>query len=236
MVSGFLTKKLKSEKTLGEYLKSARKKRELSFADVEEKTKVRAKYLEAIEKSDWNSLPQDIYVRAFVLSYAKCLGLSRKEVLNLFETELSLYSRNTAKHELAYTNSIKNTKVLITPKLLAYSTLSIFIISLFTYLFFQVAHFAGSPNLKIITPENNTIVESDSLNLKGVTDNGIILTVNDESIPVTNEGSFSLNFKLHRGVNVIKVKAINKTKKESSEILTIEYKPKTAFTDTSINQ
>ena len=235
MVSGFLTKKLKSQKTLGEFLRSARLKKEFSFADVEEKTKVRAKYLEAIEKSDWSALPQAVYVRAFVLSYAKCLGITPKEVLHLFETELSLYGRVDAKQELAYTNTIKNTRVLITPKLLAYSTLSIFIISLFTYLFFQVANFAGSPSLKIITPENNTIVETDSLDLKGVTDNGIMLSVNDENIPVTNEGSFSFNFKLHQGVNVINVKAVNKTKKESSEILTIEYKPKTAYTDETGN-
>jgi len=55
-------------------------------------------------------------------------------------------------------------------------------------------------------------------------------------VPVSEDGKFSLKLKLHSGVNVVKVKAVNNVKKESSEVYTIEYKPKTAALDNSINQ
>ena len=237
MVSGFLTKKIKSHQTLGEFLHSARKKLDVSIVEVEEKTKIRAKYLVALEKDDWNILPQDVYVRAFVLSYAKYLGVPVADIEKLLETEFAIHHREPKNQELIYKNSLKNIKVIVTPRLLAYFALSVFVLSLFGYITLQLASFAGSPALKIITPENNIVLEADSVDIRGITDNGTMLSVNNENIPVTNDGSFSLNLKLHQGVNIVKVKAMNKTKKESSQILTIEYKPKTAqAADSLINQ
>jgi len=228
MVSGFLTKKIKSKRTLGEKLKSARQKQQITISAAEEATKVRAKYLVALEEGDWKILPQNVYVRAYVLSYAKFLELSKPEITDLLETELIFHRKNQRSQELAYNNSVKDAKVLITPKVLAYFGLGVFVLSLFSYIFLQVSNFAGSPNLKVFTPENNSIVETDEIDVKGATDHGTMLTVNNENIPVTSDGGFFLNLKLHRGVNVIKINAINKTKKESSQVLTIEYKPKTA--------
>ncbi len=228
MASGFLTKKIKSRLTLAERLKSARKKLDITLEQAEEATKVRAKYLNALETGDWCILPQEVYIRAFVLSYAKFLNLPQREVLDLFETELIINRRGERGLELIYKNSLKNNKVLITPKFLAYFSLVTFVLVLVSYIVYQVVDFAGSPNLKVLMPQNNSVVETDNINVEGVTDNGTKLTVNDEDIPVTREGDFSINLKLHRGINVVKIKAINKTKKESTQILTVEYKPATA--------
>jgi len=236
MVSGFSTKKIKSQKTLGERLKHTREKLDLTLAAAEEGTKVRSKFLKAIEEGNWKILPQDVYVRAFVLSYAKFLDLPQGEILDLYNAELIVNCKGQNNQNFIYKNSLKDVKVLITPRTLAFSALGAFVLGLFSYIFLQVASFAGSPSLKVFSPENNFVTEIDSVNIRGITENGILLTINEEDIPVTNDGSFALNFKLHRGVNLIKVKAMNKTKKESSQILTIEYKPKTALLDSSVNQ
>ena len=131
---------------------------------------------------------------------------------------------------------LKEKKVLITPKVLAYASLSIFFISLFTYIFLQVLNFAGDPNLSIISPNNNLVTESDSIDLVGITDTDATVTVNTENVPVSDDGKFSLKLKLHSGINVVKINAVNKIKKESSQVYTIEYKPKTAAIDVINNQ
>jgi hypothetical protein len=77
-------------------------------------------------------------------------------------------------------------------------------------------------------PLDNSIIESDLVDVQGITDNDTILTVNGEKVAVTNDGKFALNLKLHRGVNVIRVQAVNKANKETAKVLTVEYKPKTA--------
>ncbi|HOX41859.1 MAG TPA: hypothetical protein PK263_06785, partial [bacterium] len=114
-------------------------------------------------------------------------------------------------------------------------SLIIAIFSMIGYLGYQVMSFVGSPNLKVVTPVNNSVIESDATNISGVTEVDTVLTVNNEKISISNDGHFSANVKLQRGINVIKVRAENKTKKETTEVLTVEYRPKTAELMTSIN-
>jgi transcriptional regulator with XRE-family HTH domain len=61
--------------SVGTKLRNARSRRKLSLADVEAATKIRGRYLQAIENDDWDQLPGDTYARAFVRTYARFLGL-----------------------------------------------------------------------------------------------------------------------------------------------------------------
>ncbi|WP_052476217.1 RodZ domain-containing protein [Cohnella kolymensis] len=73
---------------LGEVLRTAREKRGYTLDDVQEITKIRKRYLEAIETGDYKILPGSFYVRAFVKTYAETVGLDAEEVLRLYQQEL----------------------------------------------------------------------------------------------------------------------------------------------------
>jgi cytoskeletal protein RodZ len=60
---------------VGNNLREARGRRKLSLEDVEAATKIRGRYLQAIEDEDWDQLPSDTYARAFIRTYAALLGL-----------------------------------------------------------------------------------------------------------------------------------------------------------------
>jgi cytoskeleton protein RodZ len=60
---------------VGNKLRAARTRRELSLQQAEEETKIRARYLQALENEDWDQLPGDTYARAFIRTYAALLGL-----------------------------------------------------------------------------------------------------------------------------------------------------------------
>jgi cytoskeleton protein RodZ len=60
---------------VGNKLRDARARRKLSLQEAEEATKIRARYLQAIENEDWDELPGDIYARAFIRTYGALLGL-----------------------------------------------------------------------------------------------------------------------------------------------------------------
>lgn len=60
---------------IGNSLREARIRRGLSIKDVEGATKIRAKYLEALEEDDFEVLPGSTYVRAFLRTYATFLKL-----------------------------------------------------------------------------------------------------------------------------------------------------------------
>ena len=60
---------------MGKKLRDARNRRKLSLQDAEEATKIRARYLQALENEDWEELPGDTYARAFIRTYGALLGL-----------------------------------------------------------------------------------------------------------------------------------------------------------------
>ena len=60
---------------IGATLQSARTRAGLDIADIEAETKIRAKYLRALEQEEWDQLPGSTYVRSFLRTYADVLGL-----------------------------------------------------------------------------------------------------------------------------------------------------------------
>jgi cytoskeletal protein RodZ len=63
------------EDGVGNKLREARGRRKLSLQEVEEETKIRGRYLQAIEDGDWEALPSETYARAFIRAYAALVGL-----------------------------------------------------------------------------------------------------------------------------------------------------------------
>src|SRR5918997_4747189 len=61
--------------TIGETLREARMRQRLDIADVERRTKIRAKYLRALENEEFSMLPGPTFVKTFLRTYAELLGL-----------------------------------------------------------------------------------------------------------------------------------------------------------------
>ena len=60
---------------IGEVLKRTRARLELDIDTVERETKVRAKYLRALEHEEWGTLPGPTYAKGYLRTYASYLGL-----------------------------------------------------------------------------------------------------------------------------------------------------------------
>lgn len=73
---------------LGALLRKAREQRGYTLDDIQEVTKIRKRYLDAIENGEYKVLPGSFYVRAFVKTYAETVGLDAEEVLRLYQKEL----------------------------------------------------------------------------------------------------------------------------------------------------
>lgn len=73
---------------LGEFLREARLRRNLTLAEIERDTRINREYLEALENEQYEILPAPVYARGFLRSYALHLGLDHEEVLSLLPTDL----------------------------------------------------------------------------------------------------------------------------------------------------
>jgi hypothetical protein len=75
--------------TLGAYLRRERERRGLALRTISESTKVSVPLLEGLEADDLSRWPGGIFRRAFVRSYAQCVGLDPDDVIRRFEKQHS---------------------------------------------------------------------------------------------------------------------------------------------------
>jgi hypothetical protein len=63
---------------IGETLRETRMRRRIDMSEVEAATKIRGKYLRALENEEWDLLPGPTFVKTFLRTYAEYLGLDAR--------------------------------------------------------------------------------------------------------------------------------------------------------------
>jgi cytoskeleton protein RodZ len=63
---------------IGAQLREARMRQKIDISEVEAQTKIRAKYLRALENEEWNLLPGPTFVKTFLRTYSEFLGLDAR--------------------------------------------------------------------------------------------------------------------------------------------------------------
>lgn len=69
----------------GQILRDAREQKGWDMAKAEDVTKIRVRYLEALEEETYTILPGSTYVKGFLRTYAKHLGLDPEELVSLYK-------------------------------------------------------------------------------------------------------------------------------------------------------
>src|SRR5690242_432387 len=121
---------LKPNQSVGHQLKSRRQALRLSLAQVEVQTKIRGKYLTALEAGDYAALPNDVYSRGFVQHYANHLGLDGPAMAAAYVAERGgLTSGETKRPRL-----VRTRRLVFTGPILAAASAVVVITALLAYL------------------------------------------------------------------------------------------------------
>ena len=75
---------------IGSSLRDARLRQNLDFPELEERTKIRPKYLRALEDENFDILPAPTYVRGFLRSYAEALGLDGQPFVDEYNSRFTV--------------------------------------------------------------------------------------------------------------------------------------------------
>jgi hypothetical protein len=70
---------------IGAMLREARMRAHIDISEIEAETKIRAKYLRALENEEWDLLPGPTFVKSFLRTYAEALGLDAKLIVEEFK-------------------------------------------------------------------------------------------------------------------------------------------------------
>lgn len=71
--------------SLGDLLRAAREAQGKTLDELEQTTRIRAKYLEALETDQFGALPSDTHTRGFLRNYAEALGLDAPAVIDRYD-------------------------------------------------------------------------------------------------------------------------------------------------------
>jgi transcriptional regulator with XRE-family HTH domain len=70
---------------IGATLREARMRARIDISEIESETKIRAKYLRALENEEWDLLPGPTYVKSFLRTYAEALDLDARMLMEEYK-------------------------------------------------------------------------------------------------------------------------------------------------------
>lgn len=93
---------------LGDLLRETREQKKLSLEDVEQGTNIRKLYIKSIEDGDYDKLPGEVFLKGFIKTYGKFLGLNSLELIEQYKKEKNA---STSEKEVEPTNQVQEQPV-----------------------------------------------------------------------------------------------------------------------------
>lgn len=208
---------------LGEVLRAAREAKGVDLRRVERDTKIRERYLLALESGDYRDLPGSVYTRGFLRNYASYLGLDSEYLVDLYRLETSTtVERPRMPTSPRPIGAARSRSFVITPGLVVAALLTIGVGAFVAYLGWELINFARTPELRITDPATNVSAYTElTMVVRGITAPNARVTVDNlrenPSVEADDEGRFEVTVELVPGSNVIELVARDPVTNRDSE-------------------
>jgi cytoskeletal protein RodZ len=202
--------------TLAERLYAARERKGVDLYRAERDTKIRARYLAALERGEYGELGGDVYIKGFLRNYAMYLGLDPEEVVAQWRRERGNVS--APKQTLAVPRPIAQPRsgLNFSPGVVVAALLTVLIVAIGAWLGVQVMRFAKPPTLAVTSPREATVtLDSDttSYTLQGTSIPGATINVElaggTVNATADSTGAWTLPVDLRRGRNEFQIDAVD---------------------------
>lgn len=195
-MSRFAFHTISHEQHAGEILLARRAELGLSLATVSHEVKLPEKYLNLVEKGDWDKLPGGNYARYFIKTYAQFLGINPDDL------KLKMPSQNSDGFKLFnQADSLKQTTAEVHPYRLAMSLMVVG--AMVVYLLAAAWSALIPPRLNVMEPANDITTDQPVVVVKGSTQAGTQVTINGQVVQVTEQGDFAEDVPLRPGLNTV---------------------------------
>ena len=202
--------------TFGDKLKKYREEAGLTVQKVTQLLNIPAKFLESLERNEFDKLPPEVYSRGFLKKYANLLSIDPEKLLSEYrqEAKINNQAEKTAHSSLPV---LRSRGLAVTPRTIGIIVAVVAVILVVGYLFYQLNYLVSPPQLKIFEPGSDITVQQSSIFVRGQTEAGVKLTINGQKVYINRDGSFSQEIKLGQGLNSLIITATNRFGKSSSE-------------------
>jgi len=204
--------------TIGQMLKEARVKKNISLIKLENLTKIKRDFILKLEKNDWDNLPEFPVVSGFVKNLANVLGISS-------ETANAILKRDYPPKKLAINPKPDvGGKFSWSPKLTFAIGIGILLVLVLGYLGVEYTKFVRPPELVINKPIENEQVLQTRVKIEGKTTTDAILTVNNQPIILDQDGKFVTEIEITKDTKELKFVSISRSGKKTEIVrkITVE--------------
>jgi len=201
--------------TLPERLLAARERKGVDLYRAERDTKIRARYLAALERGDWRELPGAVYTKGFLRNYALYLGLDPDDILIQWRAERGDNPPSEPVIVVPRPIAAPRQGLTFSPGLFVAIIMIIGVAAFAVYLGIQLLRFAKPPTIEVTDPATAVSEVDDSTTtytLRGVSQSGSTITV---TVPGRDpyratagpDGAWSFDVDLRRGRNQFDITA-----------------------------
>ena len=208
---------------LGEVLRAAREAKGVDVARVERDTKIRERYLLALEAGDYRELPGSVYTKGFLRNYGSYLGLDPEYLIDLYRLETSIAAERPRMQAPPRPITTRGSRAfVITPGLVFAALLTVAVGAFIAYIGWEFVNFARTPELRIIDPPGPVSEYTDTtITVRGETAPNATVTVSNlrenPTVVADDEGRFEISVELVPGSNVIELVARDPVTNRDSE-------------------
>ena len=194
---------------LGEVLRTAREAKFIDLARVERDTKIRVRYLTALEQGHYRDLPGAVYTKGFLRNYGLYLGLDPEYLVDLYRLESGAgIDRPAAPPPRRRVTGRQGRSLVVTSGAVMAVILSVLVVAFVAYLVGEFLTFARTPDLRITDPAGDVAAYTGTqFTIRGTTEpNATIRTEGLRQNPSATAdalGAFSIRVGLVPGANVI---------------------------------
>jgi cytoskeleton protein RodZ len=212
---------------LGEVLRAAREERGVDLARVERDTKIRSRYLSALERGAYRDLPGAVYTKGFLRNYGAYLGLDTEYLVDLYRLESTAAATERPRVQ-APPRPIATRRrgaFVITPGAVVAALLTVGVALFIVYLVSEFVTFAGTPDLRVTTPLGDVSGwDTDEYTFAGMTEPNARVTAETATrkteATADADGSFEIVVALRPGSNVVTLTANDPLTGRDSEPVT----------------
>jgi cytoskeletal protein RodZ len=200
--------------SLPERLYAARERKGVDLYRAERDTKIRSRYLAALERGDYKELPGAVYTKGFLRNYALYLGLDPDEILVQWRRERG--DGSPAQPVISVPRPIAPPRrgLTFSPGVVVAALLTVVVLLVGAYLAVQILRYNKPPTITVTTPAVATLTVDEgtaSYVLMGTTIPGGTVTVEaaggSRQASADSTGAWSVEVDLRRGKNQFKIDA-----------------------------
>src|SRR3954466_7531948 len=143
--------------SLPDRLAAAREGKGVDLSRAERDTKIRARYLSALERGDYRDLPGSVYTKGFLRNYAMYLGLDAEEILRQWRRERG--DQAVPEPSIVPLRPMAEPKRPLTfsPSIIVAALMTFGVVAFGIYLSVQLLRYAKPPELAVTSPSPASI-------------------------------------------------------------------------------